>query len=137
VFEREHAGDNDLAKIMIVDDDRTTVMLLTTFLELEDFDVVNVPRGGMAMDKARMENPDAFLIDFRLQDMEGTKVISQLRAEPQFATTPIVMSSGMNIEDEALKVGANVFLVKPFEPGDLPRIFNDLIKANAANTPKT
>jgi DNA-binding response OmpR family regulator len=117
---------------MIIDDDRTTVMLLTTFLELEDFQVVNVQRGGLAMEKAKQESPDAFLVDFRLQDMEGTKVITQLRAEPQFATTPIVMSSGMNIEDEALKVGANVFLTKPFEPGDLPRIFNQLIKANSA-----
>jgi DNA-binding response OmpR family regulator len=117
---------------MIVDDDRTTVMLLTTFLELEDFAVVNVPRGGMALEKARQENPDAFLIDFKLQDIEGTKVISLLRAEPQFAKTPIVMSSGMNIEDEALKVGANVFLTKPFEPSDLPRILNNLIAASKA-----
>jgi DNA-binding response OmpR family regulator len=115
---------------MIVDDDKTTVMLLTTFLELEDFAVVNVPRGGMALEKARQETPDAFLIDFRLQDMEGTKVVSLLRAEPQFAKTPIVMSSGMNIEDEALKVGANIFLTKPFEPSDLPVILNNLIAAS-------
>lgn len=113
--------------IMIVDDDKTTVMLLSTFLELEDFKVVTSPRGSMALSKAREEHPDAFLIDYRLQDMEGTAVIANLRADPQFAKTPIVMSSGMNIEDEALKVGANVFLTKPFEPADLPRIFNDLI----------
>jgi len=112
---------------MIVDDDRTTVSLLKTLLEMDGFDVVLVPRGAMVLDKAREENPDLFLVDYHLSDMEGTTVTKTLRADTQFATKPIVMASGLNVEDEAKKAGVNMFLVKPFEPGSLAGIFNKLL----------
>ena len=116
-----------MSKVMIVDDDRTTVTLLKTLLELDGFDVVIVPRGAMVLEKAHLEKPDLFLLDYHLADMEGTTIIRNLRADPAFATTPIVMSSGLNVEDEAKKAGANMFLVKPFEPSNLATIFNKLI----------
>lgn len=112
---------------MIIDDDRTTVTLLKTLLEMDGFDVVLVPRGSMVMDKAHEENPDIFLVDYHLSDMEGTTVTKNLRADSQFANKPIVMASGLNVEDEAKAVGVNVFLVKPFEPGSLAGIFNKLL----------
>jgi DNA-binding response OmpR family regulator len=113
---------------MIVDDDRTTVTLLKTLLEMDGFDVALVARGGMVLDKAREEKPDIFMLDYHLADMEGTDVIKTLRADPQFAKTPIIMSSGLNVEDEAKRAGANMVLVKPFEPGNLAGIFNKLLE---------
>src|SRR5262249_21192261 len=116
-----------LPKVMIVDDDRTTVTLLQTLLEMDGFSVVLVPRGAMVMDKAHQEKPDLFLLDYHLADMEGTTVVANLRADPQFAKTPIVVASGLNVEGEAKKAGANMFLIKPFDPGSLATIFNKLI----------
>ncbi|MEP7287702.1 MAG: response regulator [Chloroflexota bacterium] len=116
-----------MPKVMIVDDDRTTVTLLKTLLELDGFDVVIVPRGSMVLEKAHQESPDVFLLDYHLTDMDGTQVTQILRADTQFKHTPIVMASGLNVEDEAKKAGANVFLVKPFEPGNLAKIFQKLI----------
>jgi DNA-binding response OmpR family regulator len=120
-----------LAKVMLIDDDRTTVSLLSTLLELDGFEVVDVPRGSMVMDKARNEKPDIFMVDFHLADMEGTDVIKNLRADPLFAHTPIVMSSGLNVEMEAQQAGANMFLTKPFEPSKLASIFNNLLAAKS------
>jgi two-component system, chemotaxis family, chemotaxis protein CheY len=115
---------------MIVDDDRTTVTLLQALLELDGFKVAVSPRGSMVLDKSRQESPDVFLIDYHLADMEGTTVVTNLRADPQFATTPIVMTSGLNVEDEAKKVGANLFLIKPFEPDKLATIFKGLMTSS-------
>ena len=84
-----------MSKVMIVDDDRTTVVLLKTLLEMDGFDVVIVPRGAMVLEKAQQESPDLFLMDYHLSDMEGTTVIEHLRATPQFAHTPIVNNSIM------------------------------------------
>jgi CheY-like chemotaxis protein len=112
---------------MIVDDDRTTVKLLQTLLELDGFRVSVVPRGGDVLPKAREVQPDVFLMDYHLSDMNGTQVVQHLRADPTFARTPIVMVSGMDVEQEALKAGASAFLVKPFEPDDLPVLFNRLM----------
>ena len=67
-----------------------------------------------------------FLIDYHLLDMDGIELITQLRADPEFAQTPIVMASGMDVSHEALAAGANAFLTKPYEPDDLSDLFKQL-----------
>lgn len=116
-----------MPKVMIVDDDRTTATLLHTLLSLDGFDVVLVPRGEEALQEANRQRPDVFLIDYHLADMPGTQLVTTLRASTVFAHTPIVMVSGLNVEAEAKTAGANLFLVKPFEPGALAAIFNRLL----------
>ncbi|HEX3053945.1 MAG TPA: response regulator [Aggregatilineaceae bacterium] len=116
-----------MAKIMIIDDDRTTVRLLQTLLEMDGFEVLMAGRGQGALELAQQNNPDVFLVDYHLSDMEGIDVVRALRADPTFATAPIVMTSGLNVEDDALKAGATKFLVKPFEPGNLAALFNGLL----------
>jgi DNA-binding response OmpR family regulator len=117
-----------LPKILIVDDDRTTVKLLQTLLEMDGFEVLIAPRGQAALELAQVTPPDIFLVDYHLADMDGLEVVARLRADPAFATSPIVVASGLNVEDEALEVGANLFLVKPFEPNKLAGLFYDLLK---------
>jgi DNA-binding response OmpR family regulator len=116
-----------LPKVLIVDDDPTTVKLLRTLLELDGFDVEVAARGHMAFEKAQETSPDVFLIDYQLQDMEGVELITHLRAAAQFAQAPIVMASGLDREDEALKAGADAFLIKPFEPNLLAELFYNLL----------
>ena len=116
-----------MPKILIVDDDRTTTKLLQTLLEMDGFDVVIASRGEKAFDIAREANPDAMLIDYHLSDMEGVELVTRFRADEVFAKTPIVMASGLDVETEALKAGANKFLVKPLEPGSLADMFNGLL----------
>lgn len=117
----------DLPKILIVDDDRTTVKLLQTLLEMDGFDVSMAARGETALEMAQEQQPDLILIDFHLTDMDGTDLLVRLRSTASLADTPIVMASGMDKEDEALNAGADLFLVKPFEPGSLADTFYNLI----------
>ena len=112
---------------MIVDDDRTTVKLLQTLLELDGFEVGSAGRGADVMPTARDFKPDIFLMDYHLSDADGVDVVRDLRASDQFAATPIIMTSGLDVEEEALEAGATRFLVKPFEPDELPGLFNELI----------
>ncbi|MBZ0301784.1 MAG: response regulator [Anaerolineae bacterium] len=116
-----------MSKVMIVDDDRTTVKLLQTLLELDGFVVQAAGRGADVMPQAEVFQPDIFLMDYHLADTDGVDIIRTLRASEQFATTPIIMTSGLDVEEEALSAGASAFLVKPFEPEDLPGLFNRLI----------
>lgn len=116
-----------MAKILLVDDDRTTVKLLQTLLEIDGFEVQSVGVGAEVPSLASQFNPDLFLIDYHLSDMDGVEVIRALRASREYANTPIVMASGLNVEQEALDAGASTFLIKPFQPEDLPDLFNKLI----------
>lgn len=112
---------------MIVDDDRTTTSLLKQLLEMDDFEVMVVPRGQDAFQKALEFRPDVFLVDYYLSDMAGVEFVRQLRASTDFLKTPVVMASGRDVEREASEAGANLFLVKPFEPDHLAGHFNKLI----------
>ncbi len=116
-----------MPKVMIVDDDRTTVKLLQTLLELDGFEVVIAPRGGDVLPMAQQTYPDLFMIDYHLTDMDGVDAIRLLREQEAFAYTPIIMASGLDVQDEALEAGATTFLLKPFEPADLPTLFNNLL----------
>lgn len=116
-----------MPKLMIVDDDRAMTSLLKTLLEMEGFDVTVVPRGMQALDKATAENPDAFIVDYHLTDMDGLELVANLRSHPAFARKPIVMASGLDVEKDALSSGVDVFMLKPFEPSDLANVLTNLL----------
>ncbi len=116
-----------MPKVMIVEDDATSVKLLTILLEeVHGFQVAFARRGADAVQAAEQAKPDVFLIDYHLTDMDGIELIKSLRSNPLFVKTPIVMASGLDVEDEALKAGANSFLTKPYEPDDLSNLFKTL-----------
>jgi DNA-binding response OmpR family regulator len=112
---------------MIVDDDRTTVKLLQTLLELDGYEVAVAGRGADVMPIALKFVPDIFLMDYHLSDMDGVEVVRALRASAEFANTPIIVTSGLDVREEVIEAGANTFMVKPFEPDELPALFNSLI----------
>jgi DNA-binding response OmpR family regulator len=114
-------------KVMIVDDDRTTTGLLQTLLELDGFEVILAADGGTAMQIAQENMPDAFLVDFHLSDYEGTDFVRQVRQDARFGQTPVIMTSGLDREEEAMASGADHFLIKPFDPGHLVVILNQLL----------
>jgi DNA-binding response OmpR family regulator len=114
---------------MIVDDDHTMVSLLETLLKLEGFEVVVCPRGNEVLEKARAEEPDLFMMDYNLTDIDGVELVKRLRSDPDFGDKPIVIASGMNVEMEVERAGADAFLTKPFEPGKLAGLFTNLIRS--------
>src|SRR5579859_7447463 len=112
---------------MIVDNEHTTASLLQTLLELDGFEATIAANGAQAIAGARKSPPDVFLVDYHLDDMKGTDLIQRLRALPDFAATPMVMVSGLNVAAEAQASGANLFLVKPIEPSELGVTLRQLI----------
>lgn len=112
---------------MIIDDDHTTAGLLEMLLTMDGFEVTTLVRGRETLNRAREERPDIFMIDRHLADMDGFDVIRALRDDPEFAKTPIIMASGRNVEDEALRVGATMFMIKPLEPDTLADTLKKLL----------
>lgn len=114
---------------MIVDDDASMTKLLKTLLELEPagFEVTVVARGGQTVEKASANPPHLFMVDYNLNDMDGLELVHQLRGDARFAQTPIIMVSGLDVEQEALASGVDMFLLKPFEPAELPDIFLSMV----------
>ncbi len=121
-----------MKKVLVVDDDRTTVTLLQTLLELDGFGVIVCPRGSEVVNTMRAEKPDIVLMDYHLADMKGLEVLKQIRADDELGNTVVVMTSGLDASLESEAAGADTFLIKPFEPGKLAGLFNDLIAKRAS-----
>jgi DNA-binding response OmpR family regulator len=100
---------------------------MAQLLELDGFEVKVVAYGRQALDQAASFMPDIFLVDYHLADIEGVDVVYQLRDSDLFANTPIVMASGRDVEQEALIAGADLFRIKPYDPGELVDRFFELI----------
>lgn len=116
-----------MPRLLIVDDDYTTVSLLKTLLGYDGFEVATAPDGASATAQAREFNPDAFLVDYYLTDCAGTELVEKLRADNLFSQAPIILASGIEREAEALASGADVFLAKPFNPAELVATLKSLL----------
>ena len=104
---------------MIVDDDRTMNSLLQTLLELDGFSVVLCPQGDQVLSTATAQKPDVILMDLHIGEANGLELLREIRQHPELKALPVVMSSGMDVEDECQAAGANAFVLKPYPPEQL------------------
>jgi DNA-binding response OmpR family regulator len=116
-----------LTKVLIVDDDQTMTSLMQTLLELDGYDVAVARQGADVLAKLESEQPQIMMIDYHLNDIEGVDIVRELRQHPTYAKLPILMASGLDVREEVMAAGADEFIVKPFDPADLPEIFNRLL----------
>ncbi len=121
-----------MPKILIVDDDRSTVSLLTLLLQLEGFQVAAAEARVSAFETVRSERPDMVLLDFFLADGEGLEVLLKVRADPELAGTRVVMLSGMELSDKCTAAGADGFLLKPYSPDHLIALIREKLGPDAA-----
>ncbi|MCB0034221.1 MAG: response regulator transcription factor [Anaerolineales bacterium] len=120
-----------MAKIMLIDDERSTADLLKMFLELDGFSVVTCP----TLEAARSQitaDLQALVIDRNLaREVVGTQLLIEIRAGQTLLPTdiPVIITSGDDRrEQEALEAGATKFLLKPFSPGELSADLQALIQ---------
>jgi DNA-binding response OmpR family regulator len=112
---------------MIVEDDRTMNSLLKTLLELDGFVVVLASYGDVVLSTALAERPDVVLMDVHIADADGMDLLRQIRLHPDLAHLPVIMSSGMDMEYECRKYGADAFILKPYPPEQLSNTLKKVI----------
>jgi DNA-binding response OmpR family regulator len=111
-----------MAKILLAEDDRTMVSLLTTLLGMEGHEVVALDVHADVPSAVSRENPDAILMDVHLGEQSGLDIVWNIRKDLANENVNIVMTSGLNMKDECIKRGANHFILKPFMPDDLLKL---------------
>jgi DNA-binding response OmpR family regulator len=111
-----------MARILIAEDERDILELITFTLQYASYDVIPTGNGEEALQLARQEIPDLVLLDVRMPRMTGYEVCRQLKADDKTRHIPIVFLSakGQDAEVNAgLEVGATEYLLKPFAPDQL------------------
>ena len=117
-------------KILIVDDESDIVELLSLRLESEGFEVISAGDGYTALDKARKDKPDLIILDLMLPKINGYKVCRILKFDEKHKGIPIIIFTARGQEQDkqlGKEVGADAYLVKPFEPQILMKTINKLL----------
>ena len=112
-----------MPKILLAEDDPTMVSLLSTLLKMEGIEVLALEASADVPAAVRKEKPDFVLMDVHIGKQNGLDILQTLRKDPENADVRIVMASGYNVKDQCLQRGANHFLLKPFMPDDLLKLF--------------
>ncbi|MGD0948511.1 MAG: response regulator [Candidatus Binatia bacterium] len=111
-----------MSKILIVDDIRSEVQLITNVLKPEGYDCLQASNGIEAMERARAEQPNLILLDIVMPGQDGFSTCRQLKRDPATKDIPVVMVSLKDGESDrfwARKQGASEYVTKPFTPDDL------------------
>ena len=124
------------ASILVIEDDSAVRSLITTALTTFGYKFCYACNGADAIKAAISRQPDLFLLEIGLPDMDGAAIISKLRT---WTHNPIiVVSTRSEIDDKiaALDAGADDYLTKPFSVEELmARIRAALRKVNLYNSP--
>lgn len=108
-----------MTRILVVDDEKTLVELVRSYLEREQYEVLTAEDGRTALDLTRTTQPDLVVLDVMLPVLDGIEVCRQLR---QFSDAYVIMLTARAEEIDkllGLTVGADDYLTKPFSPREL------------------
>ena len=117
---------------MIVDDDLQASGLLERVVKMYKHETAVVNRSTIAMETAHAFHPDLCILDLMMPDINGFELCALLRADPEFAKTPVIVVSAMEDKEAKIKafsVGVNEYITKPFNIIEL----GDKITALLAN----
>ncbi|HTX20553.1 MAG TPA: ATP-binding protein [Candidatus Aquilonibacter sp.] len=118
--------------VLIADDEPDMRRFLNSELN-EDYDVLEAADGVQALEKAQQFLPDIILLDMMMPEMDGLEVCRELRQRDATVNIPIILLTARADEEtkfDALGMGANDFLAKPFSSTELQARIKNLIESH-------
>jgi two-component system, OmpR family, response regulator MprA len=124
-------------RVLIIDDDRALRDALRRALTLAGYEIDTAPSGEAGLVRLAEERPDAVVLDIGLGGMDGLEACRRLRAAGD--RIPVLMLTARDSVDDridGLDAGADDYLVKPFDVGELKARLRALMRrANDADVP--
>ncbi|MDL1963170.1 MAG: response regulator [Deltaproteobacteria bacterium] len=116
---QEKQNMNEASRILIVDDERYNIKVLTDFLR-EDHKIMAAKTGDQALKAAQGPNPpDLILLDIMMPGIDGYEVCKRLKADSRTMHIPVIFVTAMDASDDEAKgfeLGAVDYITKPFKP---------------------
>jgi DNA-binding response OmpR family regulator len=114
--------ENKEIKVLIVDDSKNIRKLISVVLGKYGYTFIEAANGIDALEKVDIERPDLVVLDIIIPGVNGLKVCEDIRKNPATKDTGIIILTSeatYEAREQAHKAGADVFMIKPFEPNDL------------------
>jgi DNA-binding response OmpR family regulator len=129
-------GDNNPGSlILIVDDNRLTLKVVSALLTRHNHDVRTAPDAEQALELLGNLRPGLILVDIQLPGMSGYELVGRLRARREFDRIALVAFTALASPDEgekALASGCDGYISKPVDPRTFPAIVNKYLQAGCA-----
>lgn len=109
-------------KILIVDDEKDILKILSHNLSKEGYRIFEANDGEEALDMAVREMPDLVILDLMLPKIDGLEVCRELKSKDKTKNIPIIMLTAKSQEVDkvlGLELGADDYITKPFSPREL------------------
>ena len=109
-------------RILVVDDDKEIVRLMTSYLQASGYEVLAAYNGETALHTIRRERPDLVLLDLMLPERDGLEITRLLRSDPMLAQTPVIMVTARVSDTDkivGLEMGADDYITKPYNPREV------------------
>jgi DNA-binding response OmpR family regulator len=105
-----------MTKILVVDDDHVLGQMLQDMLMFNGYDVVVSKKPEDTIENILQHNIDLVLLDKLISGVDGTSVVSSIRANEDTKEIPVLMMTALhNARQECIDAGASDFISKPFE----------------------
>ncbi|MEM7648743.1 MAG: response regulator, partial [Cyanobacteria bacterium P01_A01_bin.70] len=115
-----NAGDQKT--LLLIDDDPNLILLVKDYLEFRGYSVITAENGREALDILNSNNPDMIICDVMMPEMDGYAFVEHVRDNPETEWIPVLFLSAKGQSQDrvnGLNTGADVYMVKPFEPEEL------------------
>ena len=109
-------------KVLVVDDSKTELMVLTDMLEKNGMSVKTAENAEEAFRRLAQEKPDLILMDVVMPGKNGFQVTRAISRDPQYADVPIIMCTSKTQETDrvwGMRQGARDYITKPVDASEL------------------
>ena len=116
-----------MAKILIVDDSRTSRKMLRNILESNGHEIIDEAVNGQeGVQKFQALKPDVVTLDITMPVVDGVEALKMIKALDPESKVVMVTAGQKNKMIECIKAGANEFLTKPFEQQEIVDVINKM-----------
>jgi CheY-like chemotaxis protein len=122
--------DQPRGTVLLAEDNMANVLTVAEYLDGHGYEVRAAHDGLEAIQMAGSMNPDIILMDIHMPAMDGLEAMRRLRADPRFASTPIIALTALAMpgdRERCIEAGANEYMSKPVSLKKLRSLINEMM----------
>ena len=129
---------NGRKRILVIDDTKDILLVVGRRLQSWGYEAITTDSGEEGLGIAQERLPDLILLDIMMPKMKGRDVCARLKADPKTQHIPVIFLTALGLADHikaGMDLGAEDYIVKPFEPAELKERIEILLSRHAKDTP--